>query len=120
MSSSINALNGNGVSLQFEEFARLAGKSSNVVRFLGSAAAASVHEVSVTKSDKVGKLFRSDGVKTANETTRAIFRQSVAAMFGGEDHIPENVKTAMKLGDYGKGKTADERPSFDSGTFMQV
>ena len=104
MSSSINALNGNGVSLQFEEFARLAGKSSNVVRFLGSADAASVHEVSVTKSDKVGKWFRSGGVKTANDTTRTIFRQSVAAMFGGEDHIPENVKKAMRLGDYGKGK----------------
>ncbi len=178
MSSSINALNGNGVSLQFEEFARLAGKSSNVVRFLGSADAASVHEVSVTKSDKVGKLFRSDGVKTANETTRAIFHQSVAAMFGGEDHIPENVKKAnhLFLGTNGGtlcqnpetdayvlmrpvplaplegaeamgaileetlaqverwhdilggireaeatlAQTADERPSFDSGTFMQV
>ena len=36
MSSSIDALNGSGMSLQFEEFARLAGKSSNVVRFLGS------------------------------------------------------------------------------------
>jgi hypothetical protein len=61
MSSSINALNGNGVSLQFEEFARLAGKSSNVVRFLGSADAASVHEVSVTKSDKVGKWLHHGG-----------------------------------------------------------
>jgi hypothetical protein len=54
MSSSIDALNGSGMSLQFEEFARLAGKSSNVVRFLGSSDAATVHEVSVTKSDKVG------------------------------------------------------------------
>jgi len=105
MSSSIDALNGSGMSLQFEEFARLAGKSSNVVRFLGSADAPTVHEVSVTKSDKVGNTwFRSDRVKTANDTTRAIFRQSVAAMFGGEDHIPENVKTAMRLEDYGKGK----------------
>ena len=67
-----------------------------MVRFLGSSDAASVHEVSVTKSDKVGNTwFRADGVKTANDTTRAIFRQSVAAMFGGEDHIPENVKTAI-------------------------
>ncbi len=105
MSSSINALNGSGMSLQFEEFARLAGKSSNVVRFLGSADAPTVHEVSVTKSDKVGNTwFRSDRVKTANDTTRAIFRQSVASMFGGEDHIPENVRKAMKLDDYGKGK----------------
>jgi len=105
MSSSIDGLNGNGMSLQFEEFTRLAGKSSNVVRFLGSSDAVTVHEVSVTKSDWVGKtLFRSDGVKTANDTTRAIFRNSVAAMFGGENNIPDNVKTAMKLNDYGKGK----------------
>ena len=107
MSGSIDAINGNGMSLQFEEFARIAQSSSkktNVVRFLGSSDAATVHEVSVTKSDKVGKLFRSGGVKTANDTTRAIFRQSVASMFGGEDHIPENVRKAMKLNDYGKGK----------------
>ena len=105
MSGSIDAINGNGMSLQFEEFARIAQSSSkktNVVRFLGSSDAATVHEVSVTKSDKVGKLFRSGGVKTANDTTRAIFRQSVASMFGGEDHIPENVRKAMKLNDYGR------------------
>ena len=65
MSTSINALNGSGMSLQFEEFARLAGKSSNVVRFLGSADAPTVHEVSVTKSDKVGNTwFRSDRGRT--------------------------------------------------------
>ena len=107
MSGSIGALNGNGMSLQFEEFTRIAessSKKSSVVRFLGSADSATVHEVSVTRSDKVGKWFRSDGVKVANDTTRAIFRQSVAAMFGGEDHIPENVKKAMKLEDYGQGK----------------
>lgn len=104
MSGSIDAINGSGMSLQFQEFARLAGRSSNVVRFLGSSDAATVHEVAVTKSDKVGKWSRSDDVKLANDTTRAIFRQSVAAMFGGESLIPENVKKAMKLDDYGKGK----------------
>ena len=112
MSSSINALNGNGMSLQFEEFARLAGsasKGSNVVRFLGSSDAPTVREVAVTTSDKVGKLFRSDGVKAANDTTRTIFRQSVIDMFGGEDRIPENVKEAMKLDDYGKGKPLTAR-----------
>ena len=65
MSSSIDALNGNGMSLQFEEFARLAGtsmKGSRVVRFLGSSDAVTVHEVAVTKSDKVGKLFRSGDI----------------------------------------------------------
>ena len=44
MSGSIDALNGNGMSLQFEEFTRIAessSKKSNVVRFLGSKAATS-------------------------------------------------------------------------------
>ena len=112
MADSINALNGQGMSLQFEKFAQLAAtasKGSSAVRFLGHDSAATVRDVVVTVSDKVGKIGRSVSVKEANNTTRAIFRQSVAAMFGGEDHIPDTVKAAMKLGDYGKGKPLTAR-----------
>jgi len=112
MADSINALNGQGMSLQFEKFAQLAAsasKGSSAVRFLGYDGTATVRDVIVTTSDKVGKIGRSVSVKEANNTTRAIFRQSVAAMFGGEDHIPDTVKTAMKLGDYGKGKPLTAR-----------
>ena len=45
MSGSIDAINGNGMSLQFEEFARIAESSSkktNVVRFLGSSSSATL------------------------------------------------------------------------------
>ena len=112
MSESINALNGQGMSLQFNEFVKMAEgakKQSSVVRFLGDAGSASVHEVSVTSSDRVGKIGRAADVKTANDTTRAIFRQSVAAMFGGESKIPQSVQDAMKLGDYGRGKPLTAR-----------
>ncbi len=38
---------------------------------------------------------------TVNDRTRALFRKSVADMFGGQDHIPESVQAAMKMEDYG-------------------
>ena len=77
MADSINAVNGQGMSLQFEKFAQLAAsasKGSSEVRFLGYDGAATVRDVVVTTSDKVGKIGRSVSVKEANNTTRAIFR----------------------------------------------
>ena len=112
MPSSIGALNGQGISFQFDKFAQMAAsaaKGGNIVRFIGGSDADTVHEVFVTESDKIGKIFRSDSAKRANDVTREIFRNSVAAMFGGEDKIPESVKTAMKMGDYGKGKPLSAR-----------
>ena len=35
--------------------------------------------------------------------------KAVADMFGGENHIPDSVKVAMKLEDYGKGKPLTAR-----------
>ena len=115
MADSINALNGLGMSLQFEKFAQLAAsasKGSSAVRFLGHDSAATVRDVVVTTSDKIGKIGRSVSVKEANNTTRAIFCQSVAAMFGSEDHIPDTVKTAMKPG-------ANDMTSLKSGLMPQ-
>ena len=108
MSGMINALDAQGTSLQFSEFAKLAEKgSSKVVRFLGGQDAQTVHEVAVTKSDRVWALSRSDATKQANNITRTIFRDSVAAMFGGMDRIPDSVKTAMRLKDFGKDGRVD-------------
>ncbi|MBQ7190559.1 MAG: hypothetical protein IJR99_14220 [Kiritimatiellae bacterium] len=47
--------------------------------------------------------------KRANNATREAFRNAVANMFGGENHIPDSVKEAMKLEDYGKGKPLTAR-----------
>ena len=107
MSGSINSVNAQGISFQFDKFAQMAAnaaKGTNVIRFIGGSDADTVHDVFVTESDKVGKLGRSTSAREANNVTREIFRQSVAAMFGSEDRIPPEVKNAMKLGDYGKGK----------------
>lgn len=112
MSGSINSVNAQGISFQFDKFAQMAAnaaKGTNVIRFIGGSDADTVHDVFVTESDKVGKLGRSTSAREANNVTREIFRQSVAAMFGGDDNIPQEVKNAMKLGDYGKGKPLTAR-----------
>ena len=57
--------------------------------------------------DFIGNVGRRARKQEANNAVRELFRQSIIDMFGGESKIPESVKTAMKLEDYGKGK--DER-----------
>ena len=80
--------------------ARLGAKASRFSAFSIGAAA---------DGDSVGKLRRTAASKNANNTVRAEFRRTVANMFGGEDKIPENVRAAMSLKDYARGKplTAD-------------
>lgn len=62
--------------------------------------------------DKVGgfaAIFRSRADKAANNATRELFKSAVAGMFGGEDRIPESVRDAMKMNDYGKGRPLTAR-----------
>ena len=59
--------------------------------------------------DYVGKIFRNKTLRDANDEVRTLFKAAVAEMFGGEDNIPASVKSAMKLGDYGKGKPLTAR-----------
>ena len=54
-------------------------------------------------------ILRKTGEKTVNDSTRAIFRNAVTEMFGGEAKIPESVKKAMLLGDYGDGRPLTAR-----------
>ena len=62
------------------------------------------------KTDFVGmSLLRTDNAKRANDEVRELFRKSVADMFGGEGNIPESVKDAMLLKDYGSGKPLTAR-----------
>lgn len=65
-----------------------------------------------TTGDRAGgfsALFRSRENKEANDTTRELFRSAVAEMFGGEDNVPESVRAAMKMEDYGKGRPLTAR-----------
>ena len=59
--------------------------------------------------DFIGNIGRIGRYKTANDTVRTLFRETVASMFGGEENIPENVMEAMKLHDFGKGKPLTAR-----------
>ena len=69
-------------------------------------------EVSASDTDSVRgifKWFRASDEQKANNTTRKIFKDAIIDMFGGESKIPESVKKAMILADYGKGKPLTAR-----------
>lgn len=59
--------------------------------------------LAITQSltDEVHKWTRGMDEWTVNDRTRALFRKTVAEMFGGEGNIPDSVKDAMLLKDYG-------------------
>ena len=62
------------------------------------------------KTDWVSlSIFRTGGAKRVNNEVRAMFRKAVADMFGGENNIPDSVKEAMLLKDYGCGKPLTAR-----------
>ena len=62
------------------------------------------------KGDWVGNVwFRKDDAKMANNEVRELFKQTVIDMFGGERYIPDSVKDAMLMKDYGKGKPLTAR-----------
>ncbi len=67
--------------------------------------------LAITQSltDEVHKWTRGMDEWTVNDRTRALFRQAVADMFGGEKRIPDSVKKAMLLSDYGEGKPLTAR-----------
>jgi len=44
-----------------------------------------------------------------NNEVRELFKQAIADMFGGPDNIPDSVKDAMKMADFGKGKPLTAR-----------
>ncbi|MBR4617686.1 MAG: hypothetical protein IKO55_18920 [Kiritimatiellae bacterium] len=55
------------------------------------------------------KWFRSPDDQTANNETRKIFRDAINEMFGGDSKIPDSVRDAMRMADYGKGKPLTAR-----------
>ena len=65
--------------------------------------------IKAATTDKAFAFTRSAGDKADNNITRDLFRQSVAAMFGGEGRIPDSVRKAMLLKDYDAGKPLTAR-----------
>ena len=68
-----------------------------------------VVSISNTLMDSVYVMRRGAEQKTANDFTRALFRDAVIDIFGGEAKIPKSVKKAMLLADYDKGKPLTAR-----------
>ena len=54
-------------------------------------------------------FLRWKGARSDNNAVRELFRKCVADMFGGEKNIPESVRTAMLMKDYGCGKPLTAR-----------
>ena len=97
--------------VQFVESAAAAGKEKAVARLSESELGGIVNRtIKPTSADWVGVgVGRLSSLKKANNITRDAFMKAVAEMFGGEDHIPDSVKDAMKLEDYGKGRPLTAR-----------
>lgn len=100
--------------VKFAEAQHTAGKDKAVARFekpdadgLGGIVGRTIKPGS---GDWVGVgVGRLASLKRANNITRDAFMKAVGDMFGGVDHIPDNVKDAMKMQDYGKGKPLTAR-----------
>ena len=65
--------------------------------------------VSAMSLHETSYVLRKASEEASNNATRALFKAAIADMFGGEDKIPENVKRAMVLADYGHGKPLSSR-----------
>ena len=124
----------NAVSYQFNKFVEFAeervkaGKGSAIARTgevrIGKGTPLEERAIySTDKTDFVGMtLLRTKDAKAANDEVRELFRKSIAEMFGGEGNIPDSVKDAMLLKDYGSGKplTARRAACKQSRTFQTV
>ena len=97
--------------VEFAEAAAAAGKQKAIARVdPGEVGGIANRTIIPGKGDWVGiGAGRLASLKRANNTTRDAFMNAVADMFGGADSIPDNVKDAMKMQDYGKGKPLTAR-----------
>jgi hypothetical protein len=92
----------------FVDFARNADAGTKVRTTIGNDGP--LHTIAAKSESVLNKIFfRTRSNKSVNNEVRTLFRQSVARMFGGEEHIPAAVKSAMKMGDFGKGRPLTAR-----------
>ena len=61
--------------------------------------------------DFIGNIGRRSASSSKNDAVRELFKSTILGMFGvsDENKLPEPVRTAMKLDDYGKGKPLSAR-----------
>jgi len=113
MANDITTLNANFRA--FVDFAQAkvdAGDKEAVARGTIENGALAGRTITAATTDSVKGFFywrRDEADKQANNATRALFKQAVIDMFGGESKIPKSVKDAMNLADYGQGKPLTAR-----------
>ena len=100
--------------VQFAETQHAAGKDKAIARFEKPDAAGlggiANRTIKPGTGDWVGiGVGRLSSLKRANNITRDAFMKAVVDMFGGVTYVPDSVKDAMKLEDYGKGKPLTAR-----------
>ena len=92
---------------QFLQFASTSGEKE--IARLGVTDRLGTRTITAHKDDSIHAFHRSAEAKVHNDAARTAFRNAIVAMFGGERNIPENVRKAMLLSDYGKGKPLTAR-----------
>ena len=86
--------------------AQVGGEKNTVV---GAGPLAGRTIVAKTGFDFIGNVGRRQASRDVNNEVRDLFKQAIADMFGGPDNIPDSVKDAMKMADFGKGKPLTAR-----------
>ena len=83
----------------FTDFAAAAKSSKSRAQLGGpTVLAGQPRTITAAKNwDFVGNIGRLSSQKATNDSVRQLFRDTIANMFGGENHIPENVLKALKL-----------------------
>ena len=95
---------------RYEQFTDFAAKATKEKTIVGTKDFG-MRIVPKSKFDFVGNIGRSAASKAANNAVRSSFMDSVLGIFGVKDakDLPDSVKTAMKLDDYGKGRPLTAR-----------
>ena len=101
-------------SLQYQQFVNFAsadGVKSGTILASQKAQNGDLTIVAKTKGDFFGNIWRNKDTRDANDAIREAFKHSIVNLFGvtNEDQLPDSVKKAMKLDDYGKGKPLTAR-----------
>lgn len=92
--------------VEFAQKTQAAGHSSATAKATLSSRTITVSALSL---DGTSLMLRSSDETKSNNATRALFKAAIRDMFGGESRIPQAVKDAMELGDYGKGRPLSAR-----------
>ena len=90
---------------QFVDFAAAVDKDDFAKLGAGS------HVVKKTEFDFYGNSRRGAPSREINDNVRALFKSTILRMFNvtSEEHLPESLRNAMKLHDYGEGRPLSAR-----------